>query len=49
MTEHEKEILTRFTEFVERADEETKKNMLYFCEGAVSMGLAMKEREEKTA
>lgn len=49
MTDHEKEILERFMDFVKKADKETQEKMLFFCEGAVSMGLAMKEKEAKTA
>lgn len=49
MTDHEKEVLERFAKLVEEADEETKRNMLYFCEGAVSLWATLKEKEEKTA
>jgi len=49
MTDHEKEVLERFAKLVEEADEETKRNMLYFCEGAVSLWATLKEKEAKTA
>lgn len=48
MTEHEKEVMERFVEFIERSDKETREKLICFCEGAVGMATII-QKEEKTA
>lgn len=37
MTDHEKEVLERFVEFIEHSDNDTREKLICFCEGAVGM------------
>lgn len=47
MTDHEKEIMERFVEFIERSDRETREKLICFCEGAVGMVAILRKEETK--
>lgn len=48
MTDHEKEVMERFVQFIEHSDKETREKLICFCEGAVGMATII-QKEEKTA